>query len=572
MSLLRHLIALVPLAALGACATPAAKAPEAPVAAIAPQTADDASPYGLFLAGRAAMNQGRSDSAAGYFGRAARADDDARFLADRAFTASLLAGDVKAAAALAPTADDSEPAVLRLGALVRGVEALAEGKNKQARDILSGPQVGYPHKAAAALLAPWAAAAAGDAAASVVHPSLPNEPIAQFFGNLGQARLFERARRYDESETGYKALIGGGDPGGLATLGLGAMLERRGRQADAVAAYDQALARNPQDSAVSAARARAAAKKPAPAMLTIRQSAAEALMAPAAALLMQKQQDVALAYLRLALRLDPSRDEAWVLVGDIMGSGGDPDSARAAYLRPKPGSDQFVGARGKLAWSYQSAGDKESALRIARETVSIMPASREAAVTLADILRADERYEESAKVLDALIAAKSEAPDWRLLYMRAVAYEESDHWAQAEADLQAALKLRPDEPELLNFLGYSWIDRGEHLDEAMAMAKKAVSLNPQSGAMIDTLGWGYYRIGDYKSAVEQLETAVVLEPSDPDVNNHLGDAYWRVGRKTEAQFQWRRVLTLDPPAKTRADAEAKLKSGLTTPPARVAGS
>jgi Flp pilus assembly protein TadD len=155
--------------------------------------------------------------------------------------------------------------------------------------------------------------------------------------------------------------------------------------------------------------------------------------------------------------------------------------------------------------------------------------------------------------------------------MRAVDYEESGHWDLAEADLRAALRQRPDEPELLNFLGYSWIDRGERLPEALDMVKRAVSLEPQSGAMIDSLGWGYYRLGDYATAVSKLEEAVVLEPGDPDVNNHLGDAYWRVGRKVEAGYQWRRVLTLDPPAKLKAEVEAKIASGLEAPPPKASG-
>jgi len=253
---------------------------------------------------------------------------------------------------------------------------------------------------------------------------------------------------------------------------------------------------------------------------------------------------------------------------------GDLDAARAAYRMPKSGSDQYIAARGKLAWTYQTAGDKDSALRIARETFGAAPANLDAATALADLLRADERYDDSVKVLDRLIADQGDHADWRLLYMRAVDFQQSDRWAEAERDLAAALKLRPDEPELLNFLGYSWIDRGEKLPQAMAMVKKAVDLNPRSGAMLDSLGWGYYRLGDYATAVEKLEAAVVLEAADPDVNNHLGDAYWRAGRRVEAQFQWRRVLTLSPTAKLRAEAEDKLQRGLdrSLSPAIVAGS
>ncbi|MEO8813604.1 MAG: tetratricopeptide repeat protein, partial [Caulobacteraceae bacterium] len=488
------------------------------------------------------------------------------FLTSRAFTAALLAGDVRRAAALAPADPAGDVALYRLGALVRGVEALAEDDGKRAHAIFVSRGSGVPQEVAASLIAPFAAAAAGDERDALVHPVIAGDPISQFFANLDQGELYERAHRYDEAETAFRSLIAKGDPGAIPSIKLGEFLERRGRRADAIAIYGDALGRNPGDGALVVASARAKAGKEPPPLPPIRKSAAEALIAPATALILQKQDQVALAYLRLALRLDPTRDEAWLLVGDILSNEGDTEGARVAYMTPKRGSDQYVAARGKLAWSYHGAKDKEMALKTARETLAAEPLNQDAAVNLADLLRADERYDESAKVLDALIAAKGDQADWRLLYMRAVDFEESGRWADAERDLRVALKKRPDEPELLNFLGYSWIDRGERLPEAMVMVRKAVSLDPQSGAMLDSLGWGYYRLGDYKAAVENLEAAVVLEPGDPDVNNHLGDAYWRVGRHTEAQFQWRRVLTLDPSSKIKAEAEAKLKSGLGGPP------
>jgi len=135
-------------------------------------------------------------------------------------------------------------------------------------------------------------------------------------------------------------------------------------------------------------------------------------------------------------------------------------------------------------------------------------------------------------------------------------------WPNAEADLSAALELNPNEPDILNYLAYGWIDRGERLEEALAMVQMAVDANPRSGAMVDSLGWGYYRLGQYDRAVELLEEAVELEAGDPEVNNHLGDAYWQVGREDEAVFQWRRVLTLEPDDRMRRNAEAKLESGL----------
>jgi Flp pilus assembly protein TadD len=184
-------------------------------------------------------------------------------------------------------------------------------------------------------------------------------------------------------------------------------------------------------------------------------------------------------------------------------------------------------------------------------------------------LRENDQYTQSAAVLDKLIDQAAGKPDWRLYYLRASAYDEAGDWPKAEADLHTALKLSPDEPELLNFLCYGWVDRGLHLQEALPMLQKAVDAEPQSGAMIDSLGWAYYRLGDFGNAVDKLEQAVGLEPGDPDVNDHLGDAYWRAGRKIEAQFQWRRVLTLEPDDALKARVEAKLASpsGVDAPPA-----
>ena len=529
---------------------------------------DDTTSYGQFLAAQSAVNHGDTAVAEAYFNKAAGLEDgvDRKLLVDRSFTSALLAGDVTSAAAIAPAGPDADAGLRRLGALVRGVEALSTGKGRLARAVLSAPDAAASTESASALLIPFAAAAAGDASASIANPSIRGEPIAQFFAFLDQGKLFERARRYDEAETAFRALIGKGDPGGIASLSLGEMLERRGRREEAVAIYASALARKPDSPDLAAARAGAQAHRPPPPLPSLRESAAIALVAPATALLAEKQDEIALAYLWLALRLDPTLDEAWMLVGDILTTAHDEPGARAAFAHIRPASSQYLAARTRLAWSYQNGGDKTQALLIARETLTAHPDAREARIDLADLLRVDERFDESVKILDGLIGDKPGVSDWQLLYMRAVDEEQSAHWPEAERDLKTALTLRPNEPELLNFLGFSWIDRGVRLPQAMAMVQKAVTLQPQSGAMIDSLGWGYFKMGDYHAAVEKLEAAVALEPGDPDVNNHLGDAYWRVGRRVEAGFQWSRVLTLDPSAKLKAEVEAKLASGLTKSP------
>jgi Flp pilus assembly protein TadD len=559
----RHLLIFAaPLALLSACAT----GPDYGAVDKRVDAGGAESPYGLFLAGEGAMNQGRSAEAANYFDRA-RALGDQQMVAERAFTAALLAGDVTRAAALAPEsspaagsdAGDSSEAGVRLGRLVKAVEAMAQGKGRDAQAMLSGDKAGVPYRAAAALLAPWAAAEAGDVENSLTRPEVRGDKLVEYFGQLGQAYLFERAKRYDEAETDFKAITAGEQSGELVVLAYGGFLERRGRRLDAVALYDGFLAQDADSEGVTAAKARAAAGKKPPAAPTVREGAAQALLAPAAVMLGAKQDHLALAFLRLTLRLDPKRDDAAVLVGDILAAAGDVDAARAAYEGPKPGSTEFADARAKLAWSYQNEKDPETALKLARQGAA--GGSTQARLTLADLLRVNDQFAESAQLLSGLIA-EAKTPDWRLYYARGVAYERMNRWSEAEADLQSALKLRPEEPELLNYLGYSWIDRGERLPEAMGMVEKAVAADPKSGAMVDSLGWAHYRLGDYKKAVETLEQAVELQAGDPEINNHLGDAYWRVGRRDEAQFQWRRVLTLDPDPKIKADAEAKLKNGL----------
>jgi Flp pilus assembly protein TadD len=277
----------------------------------------------------------------------------------------------------------------------------------------------------------------------------------------------------------------------------------------------------------------------------------------------RREGDNGLAYLRLALRLDPALDEAWVLVGDAMSGAGDEASAREAYLKVKPRSDQFFLARTRLALQAQEDGDKEAALKYARDMLELAPNDPRPLAVYADLLRDDERYPEAVEALNRAIKNTSEGEvSWSLYYERGAAEERAGNWPAAEADLKQALKLKPNEPEVLNYLGYAWADRGEHLKEALIILQTAASLDPRSGAIVDSLGWARYRVHLYQDALRDLEHAVMLAPGDAEVNSHLGDVYWRLGRQLEARFQWRRVLTLDPDPKIKAATELKLAKGL----------
>jgi len=564
----RLALALLASASIAACST---TAPSTAAGLRSGQSADaamtetasthGATAFGLYLAGEAAIDGGSSREAATYFSEASQLDPGFNTVQARAFSASLVAGDVTRAAEAAKGLGQGDEPVQQLGLLTRAVEDLCTDRAKQAYALIAEPSVGVQHAEAIRLIRPWMAAAAGDWQAATAPIAPMADPVASGVAQLGRAELLERDGKFAEAEAIMKPQAGAKN--GLFTLGYGGFLERRGRKADAQALYDKAALANPNDNGIQFAKLRVSAGKAPVELPNFRQGAAEALIAPAAMLVAKREGDNGLAYLRLALRLDPTLDEAWVLVGDAMNAAGDVDSAKEAYGRVKPKSDQYIAAKSRLTLLAQQAGDKDGALRQAREMLASAPGDPRPLVLYADLLRDDGRFTEAVEALNRAIAVVGEKDaGWSLFYARGVAEERAGDWPKAEMDLQRALKLKPNDPEVLNYLGYAWADRGQHLKEALGMLQMAAALEPRSGAIVDSLGWARFRVRQYHDALKDLEQAVMLEPSDPEVNSHLGDVYWRLGRQLEARFQWQRVLTLDPDAKVKAATEYKLAKGL----------
>jgi tetratricopeptide (TPR) repeat protein len=238
--------------------------------------------------------------------------------------------------------------------------------------------------------------------------------------------------------------------------------------------------------------------------------------------------------------------------------------ANSIYAGITPSSPYYAMTQVQSAINDGRQGQTDSGIQKMKALAASQPNQPDVWTALGDLLRSAERYSESASAYDKAIGGVPQG-DRRLVglyYARGVAFERSDHWNDAERDFRAALKINPDRADVLNYLGYSWIDRGMHYEEAVSMLEKARALRPLDGFIADSVGWAYYRLGRYQDAARTLEEAVQLAPGAADVNDHLGDAYWRVGRKTDARFQWQHALSMNPDASQKPVIERKLQFGL----------
>ncbi len=269
-------------------------------------------------------------------------------------------------------------------------------------------------------------------------------------------------------------------------------------------------------------------------------------------------------YLQLAEYLNPGSDVIAMGLASVFEKQKNHLRANGYYAHIKQDSPYWRQARLEYALNLNEDKKTDEAKTALQELVDQDPEDLATQLTLGAVLAQHEEYEEAARVYDAAVA-RLEADDpigWKLYYRRGIAYERLKKWDEAEPNFRKALELSPNQPDVLNYLGYSWIDMGINLDEGMDMIRKAVELKPRSGFIVDSLGWAHYRLGDYEDAVRELERAVELMPQDPVVNDHLGDAYWKVGRKLEATFQWNHALALEPEPDDEAKIREKLAKGL----------
>ncbi len=520
---------------------------------------------GSYLAARHAGVERDSGTAAAYYLNVLKADPRNADLLSRTFLSVLTEGDIEEAGKLADRLillDHND----RIARLIIGVRALKQKQYGVARQNFTQSVRGPVTDLTATLLAAWALAGAGDSRLAVeTLDKLAGPDWYSIFKDLHAGLILDLAnnkkeagKRYDRA---YKA-----DPMALRSVqAYGHYLSRNGGKDEALKIYkefDKAVPNHP--IIIQEMKEVAAGEKLPPLADAPQTGAAEALYEIGSSIGRRGGEDLALIYLQLALYFEPTHAMALLSLADLYESLKKPELAIAVYDRISPSSPLHRNAEIQIASDLDTLDRTDEAKKRLEHLIAEYPKDNEAIMALGNILRGRKDFAGCADVYSKAIAnlPSPEKSNWVVFYFRGICYERSHQWQSAEADLKKALELFPDQPLVLNYLGYSWVDQGMNLEEGMAMIRRAVEQRPDDGYIVDSLGWANYRINNYDEAVKELERAVELKPEDPTINDHLGDAYWRVGRVLEAHFQWSHARDLKPEPEDLPKIEEKLKSGL----------
>jgi len=520
-----------------------------------------------YLRGRYADADNRLDDAARYYGTALRADPGNPVLQRRTFDTAVAAGDEALALRLArdlETAKAGDAAT----SLVRLADALKRRDWVAAAGVRGLPDTGYA-AAVGAIVEGWISFGRGDVAgALVLVDPAKGTGIARSYLVEHRAMLLAAAHRDAEASPLFANMLDGEAKSVVRVrIAAAASLAAQRRNAEATAV----LAAGGSDPALGAAAKRlAAGRMIEPGPLDPRQGVALLLTRLAGDLSHEKPVPLALTFARVATFLAPETGETWLVAGDVLLRSGRASAALAAYYRIPPRDWMAALAPAHRGAALSALGRDDEARALFTASAAAPTASADDWQQLGDLERKLDHQAAAAMAYDHAITVAGGDADWSLYFLRGAAFEQAGDWGRGEADLRAALGRAPGEPTVLNYLGYALLDRGQKLPEATALIAAAAKLRPNDGFIADSLGWAFYRGGDFARAVAALEGAARLEPGDATINDHLGDAYWRVGRHLEARFQWRTAAALDPAPAAAAVLVKKLDFGLDVATAAVA--
>ena len=529
---------------------------------------------GNYLAGRHAQAKGDMDAASVYLGAALKIDPGQGELLKRTFLVYLSDARYDDAFDLAEQilGLDPDDVFAALSLVSRDLKA---GDFEAARTRLADITREGVSTFLTPLLTAWAYSGENNVTAALDTIAHLKESQATTMLHDAHAALIQAsAGNTGESERLFGDLMESQGKLSLRTTELlGSLYERTGQYEKATALYNGYRSENGETRLMNMLLARAEKREPVTDssgsyFMTAAEGAAEAMLDLTGSLRQQNSHESALLLARLGLYLRPSFPTFELITGSTLEDIGRYEDANDIYTGLDPNSAYAWNAQLRIANNLDILGKTDEAILALRRMADENPSEAGPLIDLGDVLRSAERFTEAVDAYDLAFDLLPEAAHkryWSLYYARGIALERSKNWARAEADLLTALEYQPDQPYVLNYLGYSWIEKRMNLDRAQDMVRKAVSLRPHDGYIVDSLGWVYYQLGDFEKAVSELERAVELRPEDPVINDHLGDAYWRVGRHREARFQWRRSVSLGPESEIVDAVRDKIKNGMADP-------
>ncbi|WP_324753834.1 tetratricopeptide repeat protein [Roseovarius sp. Pro17] len=528
----------------------------APTYLAAPVIAQEAA--GAYLATRQARYDSDYAAAAKYALEALKTDADNPLLMESAVGALLATGEVERALPIARRMDDADIRS-QVAQMVLVGDDVAQGDYDAVLARIEAEHGVGP--LADGLIGAWAMLGKGDMAAALEKfDAIASEPGLRGLAIYHKALALASVGDFESADKIYA-----GDTDGpmqttrRSVIAWAEVLSQLERGDDAIKVLDDTFGTDP-DPQIVDLRARLVAGDALELgrIETPQQGIGEVFLSLGMALLQDTSADYVLLYSRMAEYLDTTDVDAQIMTGELLEQLGRYELATQAFARVPQDDPAFYTAELGRAEALRSAGDLEGAIGVVAQLRKTHPQVALVHASAGDLYRQNEQFDKAVTAYDSaldLYAQRGGDEPWFVFYARAISHERQNQWSEAEADFRRALELNPDEPMVLNYLGYSLVEQHQKLDEALEMIERAVAAEPNSGAIVDSLGWAQFRLGRYNEAVVTLERAAELYAVDPVVNDHLGDAMWAVGRFTEARFQWRRALSLTDPAKPSPDVD-----------------
>ncbi len=527
---------------------------------------------GAYLAARVAEVDNDLDAAIAYYERALAFDPLDTALKQSLLVALIANGEFDRAL---PYADQLKTVadIERFSRVALAIDAFRKNDFAGAGNMLKLALETDLDRLVTGLMTAWAKVGAGDAAGGLAHAnSLKGPAWFDLFLAYHKGLIAEKAGNEKDALAAFSRVANNPAGSGSAPEAFlrsveaqAGYLARLGRRDEALAALKAADDLYPGRLQIEALRRKIEAGTAVePLVATASDGASEVLLNLGSALNRGGGESFVRLYLQLALALRPASDSALVLLAGVAEQMGDSDKAIDLYGRVAETSPIYRVAQLQLGLNLADMERRDEAIVHLKRVLDSDPKDMRGYLAIGGVYSADKKFAEAAEIYERAVALIGEGTqaDWNVFYQRGIAYERLKEWPKAEPNFLRALELYPDHPQVLNYLGYSWVDMNIKLEEGLELIQKAVDLRPSDGYIVDSLGWAYYRLGRYDDAVRELERAVGLMPGDPILNDHLGDAYWRVGRKLEARFQWTHARDLKPEPDVLALVLDKLTNGL----------